>query len=81
MSTMNIPGFTAEHSLYRHRRHYRMAATALSADRSGILPQLRRRTPDDCIPGCICVSPINCPCCDSLGWPGPKGPKDDSVFV
>jgi hypothetical protein len=20
----------------------------------------------DCIPGCICVSPINCPCCDTL---------------
>jgi len=34
-----------------------------------VTPQQRRI--DDmlklnCIPNCVCVSPINCPCCDSL---------------
>ena len=76
MKTMNMPGFTAEASLYAVRTKYRMASAGFFAANGNIQPQLRR-TPGDCIPGCICVSPIDCPCCDSWPWPWPQ---DGNVF-
>ena len=39
----NIPGFTADASLYRGARHYRTSAVSPSAHR-GVIPQLRRST-------------------------------------
>ena len=75
MKTMNIPGFTAEDSLYMSRRQYNMTGTKSLAAKADIRPQIRRRPSEDCIPGCICVSPINCPCCKSLPWP-----MDEAIF-
>ncbi len=74
MNTVNIPGFTAEDSLYISRTQYHMTATRFLGAKVDIQPQIRWRPTDDCIPGCVCVSPINCPCCDS--WPWPTDPFD-----
>ena len=75
MNTMNMPGFTAENSLYRSRKQYSVTATKFLSSTADIRPQIRRWPPEDCIPGCICVSPINCPCCNSWPWP-----KDVPIF-
>jgi hypothetical protein len=64
-----LPGFTADQSVYQSQNQYR--AGAVQAATAGIRPQLRRWPAEDCIPGCICVSPFDCPCCDSLPWPLP----------
>lgn len=71
---MRMPGFTAEASLYKTSMNYKLAASwAVGACGQAVIPQLRIiRIPDkDCIPGCICVSPINCPCCDIIDFPFP----------
>ena len=68
MSVRNIPGFTAEASLYRRGRSYRMAA---GAEVSGIVPQIRRCTDcDDWATG-------SRECCD-YEWvcPNPEDPED-----
>jgi hypothetical protein len=71
MNKGNLPGFTADDAVYASRTTYN-AASLRAATHSDLLPQLRRWPKDDCIPGCICVSPINCPCCNSWWpWPGP----------
>ena len=69
MSTRNIPGFTAEDSLYIGRTQYSTTTFRFLGAKADIRPQIRRWPMDDCIPGCVCVSPINCPCCSSIGWP------------
>jgi hypothetical protein len=71
MNAMTSPGFTAEHSLYRSRTQYKVAVTNYLAGKADIRPQILRWPRDGCIPGCICVSPINCPCCQSWPWPQP----------
>jgi hypothetical protein len=69
MSNRRIPGFTAETSIYSSANHYSISSAGVATP--SILPQLRKFPGGgDCIPGCICVSPINCPCCDTL-WPFP----------
>jgi hypothetical protein len=40
MNTMNIPGFTAEISLYKHGTSYRMWAGGSGNDSSRVIPQL-----------------------------------------
>jgi hypothetical protein len=77
MNTMNMLGFTAENSLYRSRKQYSVTATKFLADKADIRPQLRWSPPKDCIPNCVCVSPINCPCCKSWPWPWPM---DEAIF-
>jgi len=69
MSTRNIPGFTAEDSLYIGSTQYSTTTYRFLGAKAEIQPQIRRRPTDGCIPGCICVSPINCPCCGSIDWP------------
>lgn len=77
MNTMNIPGFTAEDSLYKSRTQYSVTAPKFLAAKADIRPQMIRLPPtENCIRGCVCVSPFGCPCCDSLGWPGPFDPFD-----
>ena len=71
MTAIRIPGFTGEASLYISETQYNMAARGRSRANANLLPQLIRRPEDECIPGCICVSPINCPCCQSLLQPWP----------
>lgn len=71
MNAKNMPGFTAEASLYTSGTQYNMNATRFKKAGADIRPQLRPWPKDWCIPGCVCVSPINCPCCDSIGWPWP----------
>lgn len=45
MKTMNMPGFTAEASLYKTSKHYSMAATLEGVGLSSTLyPQMRRAT-------------------------------------
>ena len=72
IKNMNIPGFSAEDSLYKSRTQYNMTATKILAAKAGIRPQIRPRPKDWCIPGCICVSPINCPCCTWWPWPSSR---------
>jgi len=67
MITINIPGFTADASLYSGST-YSIRVAARFATTGEVRPQLRRE-PEDCIPGCVCVSPIDCPCCDVVGRP------------
>ncbi|NES82678.1 MAG: hypothetical protein F6K10_15420 [Moorea sp. SIO2B7] len=55
-------------------RHSLLRARAIRDDRwRSVMPQqfvIDEVFGPNCIPGCICVSPINCPCCDSLfPWP------------
>jgi hypothetical protein len=74
---MSMPAFTAEASLYKSRTQYNMSVSRFLAAKADIQPQLRLRPPKDCIPGCVCVSPINCPCCKSWPWPQPM---DEAIF-
>jgi len=79
MNTSHLPGFTAEDALYVSAKAYNAAGLRAAAP-SGLQPQLRRRPPnDDCIPGCVCVSPINCPCCSSMPWPWPWPGPDPTM--
>jgi hypothetical protein len=81
MNTMNMPGFTAEDSLYISRTQYQMTATKFLAAKADIQPQLRRRPwpgPGNCDPSCVCVTCEGCPCCQSLcPWPQPM---DEAIF-
>jgi hypothetical protein len=66
---MSAPGFTASIALYKTSGRYRVAAGRVSGlYAEQVHPQLyvRRNGAGECIPGCICVSPIGCPCCDDL---------------
>jgi len=71
----NVPGFNAEASVHGSTQRYTQAPeTARIALRSLVVAQMLFRRPlGDCIPGCICVSPINCPCCEV--WGGFGGSK------
>jgi hypothetical protein len=69
MRTMNIPGFTAEDSLYISRKQYSVTTTKFLAAKGDIQPQLRRSPSEDKTSGCVCVSPINCPCDKPRPWP------------
>ena len=42
MNTINIPGFTAEDSLYKSRTQYNMSATRFLAAKADLRPQRRR---------------------------------------
>ncbi len=77
MMSTKLPGFTAEDSLYASRQHYTMIVTRNVPTEAHIRLQLRRPPKDRCIPGCVCVSPIDCPCCGSLDWPWPF-PRPDT---
>jgi hypothetical protein len=68
----NLPGFSAEDSLYISTTHYNVS-TEMVATNVKVQPQLRPwpKPPGSCIPNCVCVSPIDCPCCTSMGWPWP----------
>jgi hypothetical protein len=69
---MNIPGFTAEASLYKTSTQYNMAATTFLTAEPNIRPQIWRWPYGGCIPNCICVGPDACPCCGSIpprSWP------------
>ena len=67
MNNMNMPGFTAEASLYKTSRHHWVygAANELAGDR-GVLPQLQNRddwTTDKICNACGCtVSGFVCNC-------------------
>lgn len=53
------------------------------AAKADVRPQFRMWPKDWCIPGCICVSPINCPCCVSIVWPWPYpwlGPNNGPIY-
>jgi len=76
---MTIPGFAAEAALVGVRRRYVANASGITGAGARVRPQLVRRPNDDCIPGCICVSPINCPCCNSFPWPPWPFPGTDTV--
>jgi hypothetical protein len=73
MDVLNIPGFTAEASL--HSGNDRYNAVAQFAARKLVLQPQRILWPrgrpgiDWCIANCVCVSQVNCPCCD---WPFPR---------
>jgi hypothetical protein len=66
---MRSPGFSGELALYRTGHRYRTTWPGHPA--IGLALQARatwsgRPGPGrpDCIPGCICVTPEGCPCCD-----------------
>jgi hypothetical protein len=64
---MNMPGFTAEDSLYTSKNQYSFLITKSLATAQAIQPQLHFQRPRDrCIPGCICTWDGDCPCCDSI---------------
>jgi len=78
--TMSMPGFGAEEGLGASRQRYRTSTAGSAAAGAVVQPQLQLlpRPKGNCIPGCICVSPINCPCCNSWWpWPWPIGGELD----
>jgi hypothetical protein len=75
---MGLPNFSGETSLYNTPNSYRPGFSS----NGGILPQLMFG-PNGCIPGCVCVTFENCPCCNTLWdfvggeiapFPGRRGP-------
>jgi hypothetical protein len=79
MKTINIPGFTAEDSLYKSRTQYNMSATRFLAAKADIRPQqLRPGLP--CDRSCVCVTCFGCPCCKSL-CPWPSFPGQETIAV
>lgn len=81
---MNLPGFTVEASLAKSGGRYAFVPGLATGTFGRAIPQLRRldEPKEPCIRGCICVSPIGCPCCDSLE-PSPTGSLEltDSLLV
>jgi hypothetical protein len=65
---MRSPGFTGESAIYATARHYRTARTvsggAPSLTAALSLPPRPGQRGRACLPGCICVTPEGCPCCD-----------------
>jgi hypothetical protein len=63
-----LPGFTGEAALEKVGSSFMTGPLRHVTDPHKPSLQLvevaRRRGDDWCIPGCICVSPIGCPCCD-----------------
>ena len=54
MSTIELPGFTAEASLHRTRERYQMAGDVSGlAEGQGVFPQLRLTCPDADGVGCL----------------------------
>ena len=82
MRNVNMPGFTAEASLAENGGYYEAASKG--STKQTVIAQLARRRPElDCIPGCICVSPINCPCCTDISIPtdpSTGGPFGGGIF-
>ena len=65
MNTVNMPGFTATASLYRTSGHYGLTpARTIRAHGGTVIAQLRRQP--ECNRNCICVSPFDCPCCQTI---------------
>lgn len=69
---MKLPGFSADASLYESKSEY--GSAQFVARPVGVQPQLILWPPgipgrDWCIPNCVCVSQVNCPCC---GWNFPR---------
>jgi hypothetical protein len=61
-----LPGFTAGSSLQQRVGVYASRGRP-SAGRAAVRAQLLwGRGPGGCIPGCICVTFENCPCCTSI---------------
>lgn len=69
MNTTRLPGFSADQALYPNHTSYYRYPTHTSHAATAVWPQLRRLPtwPGECDPTCICVSPIGCPCCISIG--------------
>ncbi len=68
-NSVRMPGYTAEDSLYESSEGYRSATCKnLVANAAGVKPQLRPLGTGgkSCIPGCLCFTSKDCPCCDSL---------------
>lgn len=67
MESTRMPGFTAEAADYASGNSYRstFGRTGTTAV-SGVTPSLVAPDGGRCIPGCICVTPEGCPCCDSI---------------
>jgi hypothetical protein len=72
--TPRIPGFVDDWTIGAPHGAY--ASAARGAPRAaGVTPAaLRFPRGTDCIPGCLCVTGENCPCCDSL-FPWPQIPS------
>jgi hypothetical protein len=65
-----MPAFSAGAALYQTSEWY-TGVKHRDQQQNLALAQLWRRD-DSCIEGCICFSPINCPCCVSIFppyWP------------
>jgi hypothetical protein len=75
MRVMNMPGFSAEDALYVSKGGYRRLAHRALAPKADIRPQLSPWWPEDCIPGCVCVWGVDCPCCP-IGRPRPGVPLE-----
>ena len=70
MNKQNFPEFTAEISLSKAQTYYHFNTSKQLQQE--IIPQLiSRKGPwsDWCIPGCICVTQENCPCCEGFRDP------------
>ena len=70
MADPRLPGFTASAALGRSRQTYKGGGTP-SAQGGGrrFSVQVQAAFPSsgrDCIPGCLCVTPVGCPCCGTL---------------
>lgn len=65
----SMPGFTARFSLGDRFEHY-SARVGSAAGHGEVQAQLRWERGHfgdyDCIPGCICFSQVNCPCCANI---------------
>ena len=72
---IRLPQFTATASLADGRvRYVPTRRIPPTCGTESVVAQLINR-PGGCIPGCICVSPIGCPCCNSLPMPLPAGQR------
>jgi hypothetical protein len=61
-----LPGFTASSSLHQRVGQY-TSHVGPAAGQAAVQAQLLwPRGPGGCIPGCICVTFDNCPCCKSI---------------
>jgi len=67
MESTRMPGFTAQAADYPSGNSYRsISASTGTTAASGVFPSLVAPPRRGCIPGCICVTPEGCPCCESI---------------
>jgi hypothetical protein len=76
------PRFTGESAVYATTGHYRTSWLPGDGEPSlWVALSVPGKRGRDCIPGCICVTPEGCPCCDVIATRRPTMMRESSTTL